>query len=186
MTLSSSFVLPSFHCSYFLAYASSRTAHITEERCASTDNHPFRRPKLTKRLGVGCSSIHPLTRHWHSFPSSFPPILAINPLSGGSDLDALRDAIGLARVDLLARLGDGREHLLVGQVVLGHDGGGLALEGDLVRLDAYGDGAWLATCFLGQCLCISVVSPRRLQRRARAMARIGLGIGWRSAYPRAS
>lgn len=63
----------------------------------------------------------------------------MHPLSSSSDLDALRDAVGLARVDLLARLGDGREHLLVGQVVLGNDGGGLALEGDLVRLDACGD-----------------------------------------------
>ena len=75
------------------------------------------------------------------YPSPYPsptaqPILANRPLRSSSDLDALRHAVGLARVDLLARLGDGREHLLVGQVVLGHDGGGLVLEGDLVRLDA--------------------------------------------------
>lgn len=52
------------------------------------------------------------------------------------DLDALLNAVGAARVDLLASLRDGLEDLLVGQALLGDDGGGLALEGDFVRLDA--------------------------------------------------
>lgn len=97
--------------------------------------------------GVG-SFIRPLTRcSCCPFPNSGSSCHDKRPLSGSSDLDALGDAVGLARVDLLARLGDGREHLLVGQVVLGHDGGGLALEGDLVRLDACDDDdMWLAVC----------------------------------------
>ncbi len=57
-------------------------------------------------------------------------------LRSGGDLYALDDAVGLACVDLLARLGDGLEDLLVRERGLGDDGGGLALEGNVVALDA--------------------------------------------------
>lgn len=52
------------------------------------------------------------------------------------DLNALSHAIGLARVDLLARLGDRPQHLVVGEALVGNDGSGLTFEGDFVRLDA--------------------------------------------------
>lgn len=50
--------------------------------------------------------------------------------------DGLLDAVGLAALDLLARLGDGLEHRLVAQVRLGHDCGVLVLQRDLVALNA--------------------------------------------------
>ena len=59
-------------------------------------------------------------------------------------LDALRDPVRLPAVDLLARLGNRLEHLLVGQRLFGHDLGRLRVERDLVRLDACG-GCELAT-----------------------------------------
>lgn len=80
--------------------------------------------------------IHPSLVAYRVCFRQHPSLSATDRSSSSSDLDALGHAVGLARVDLLARLGDGGEHLLVGQVLLGHDGGGLALEGDLVRLDA--------------------------------------------------
>ena len=48
----------------------------------------------------------------------------------------MTDTIDLARVDLLARLGDLLQHRLEGKVRAGDDGGGLVLEADFVRLDA--------------------------------------------------
>lgn len=51
-------------------------------------------------------------------------------------LDAAGLAVGLARVDLLASLGNGAQDGLVGEGGVGNDGRGLALEGDLVALDA--------------------------------------------------
>ena len=59
------------------------------------------------------------------------------------DDDAALLAVGVAVVDLLARLGDGLEDLLVRERRLGDDGGGLALERDLVVLDAWRDGCQL-------------------------------------------
>lgn len=53
-------------------------------------------------------------------------------------LDALLNTVRDALVDLLARLGDGAQHGGVLEGRLGDDGGGLALEGDLVALDACG------------------------------------------------
>lgn len=54
----------------------------------------------------------------------------------GGNLDALGLAVGLAAVDLLARLGNGLEDRLVGQRRLGDHDSLLLLEGDLVGLDA--------------------------------------------------
>lgn len=81
----------------------------------------------------------------HSYlSSSFPYPRSIGYSCLGGHLDALLDAVSGARVDLLARLGDGLEDLLVRQGRLGDDGGGLALEGHLVALDTYkiGRGRW--------------------------------------------
>ncbi len=55
-------------------------------------------------------------------------------------LDAAHLTVGLARVHLLAGLGDGAQDFLVGKRRVGDDGGGLALEGDFVALDAWGKG----------------------------------------------
>lgn len=54
-------------------------------------------------------------------------------LRSSGDFNRLLDAVGLARVNLLARLGDLLEDDLVGQG--GDDLGGLVLEGDVVALD---------------------------------------------------
>jgi len=51
------------------------------------------------------------------------------------DLNALGDAIRLARVDLLARLGNRLQDLVVREALVGDDGGRLALKRDLVGLD---------------------------------------------------
>jgi len=78
-----------------------------------------------------------------SLPSSspFPNIPKREGLSDTGilslDLDALLDTVGLARVDLLARLGDGGEHLVVRERRVGDDGRRLALERDVVALDTY-------------------------------------------------
>ena len=68
-------------------------------------------------------------------------------LRRGGDLYALGDAVRLAGVDLLARLGDGLEDLLVRERGLGDDGGGLALEGDVVALDT--------------CVCMLAPGPQK-------------------------
>jgi len=52
------------------------------------------------------------------------------------DLNALLNAVGLALIDLLARLGNRPEDLVVGKRRLGRDDGGLLFEGDFVLLDA--------------------------------------------------
>ncbi len=59
-------------------------------------------------------------------------------------LDALRHAVGLAGVDLLARLGNRLEHLGVGQRLLGDDRRSLGVERDLVGFDAWVEEAILA------------------------------------------
>jgi hypothetical protein len=51
-------------------------------------------------------------------------------------LHALRNAVRLAAVDLLARLGDGAQHLLVRQLVLSDDRDRLRVERDVVGFDA--------------------------------------------------
>jgi hypothetical protein len=51
-------------------------------------------------------------------------------------LNAAALTISLARVDLLARLGNGLEHRLVRQRGVRHNRRRLALKGDLVALDA--------------------------------------------------
>lgn len=58
-----------------------------------------------------------------------------NPLRVCRDLDALLNTVGLALVDLLARLCDGLQHLLVGEILSGDNGGGLCIERDFVALD---------------------------------------------------
>lgn len=78
----------------------------------------------------------------HCLPSMTPPCFVLSgPISFVLvsllllDLDALLNTVNLALVDLLARLGDRSEDLVVGERgVSGHDGG-LVLEGDFVFLD---------------------------------------------------
>lgn len=70
---------------------------------------------------------------------SFPRRSSRYCLSGSGHLDGLFDAVGLGRVDLLARLGNLGEDLLVGEV--GDDLGALVLERDFVALDACGGGS---------------------------------------------
>ena len=58
-----------------------------------------------------------------------------NPSCVCRDLDALLNTVGLALVDLLARLCDGLQHLLVGEILSGNDSGGLCIERNFVALD---------------------------------------------------
>lgn len=62
------------------------------------------------------------------------------------DLNALLDAVGFARVDLLARLGDGPEHLVIAEVVTGDDDGRLLLERDVIRFDPCAQNILSAFC----------------------------------------
>lgn len=70
-------------------------------------------------------------------PNDAIPTLKKKRPSRGN-LNALLHTVGNALVDLLPRLGDGPEDGGVVEALLRDDGGGLALEGDLVALDACG------------------------------------------------
>lgn len=67
---------------------------------------------------------------------AYPPHHPHPPAVACSALNGLHHTIGLARVDLLASLGDLLEHFGVAEGVVGGDLGGLGFEGDFVGLDA--------------------------------------------------
>ena len=68
-------------------------------------------------------------------PSSYHPPARVHSLLS-RHLNTLRHAVGLAAVDLLARLGNRLEHLGIRQRLLGHDRRRLRVERDLVGFDA--------------------------------------------------